>query len=424
MGVKTMKKIVSRLVDANTVFLGNTDSFTIINSNLRTEQIIGDINYSILLYDHAILPAAFLWQSSELRKLIPYLEPYIERGYILPAIRDYETTTDILDYYNRRIDETYKNKDDKINSFKSIASEIALPEHLKIARDIGRIGTQLHSDISSVRTEFQREWRKDLINKLDSYSLYSIVDSNSLLSDKEEFLKKLERLSWDSSFSRSYIVGKLLEANVKERLMNLLVARVSLLFLRANANLSKSDLLLPSSGKSSALQMGGVNRANIDLFCGVLDIFGLDSFSFKKLDPEEIIAIKESDEFIAFKEMYIELVESLSDEENDIKDIVVKRMIRKQNTEKIKKIAFIPLNKINYLSGAIFLTVVGEYFLTSGQSDLVPKLLFSTGTYGVSQIINRLKFVQDGLNKHPVSDFHKYIINQNYKLEMLKNLRI
>lgn len=57
-----MEKFLSSYKENRKIFLGDTDSYTIVQNGYTEDELIFKIKMATLLYDVVFIPAAYMWQ--------------------------------------------------------------------------------------------------------------------------------------------------------------------------------------------------------------------------------------------------------------------------------------------------------------------------------------------------------------------------
>lgn len=78
---------LSEIETRHKLFLGDFDPVKIKRQTISFDQIIYDLKAAALLYDHILIPAAYLWQSDLIGMRIPYFQDFIGAGILLPTVR-------------------------------------------------------------------------------------------------------------------------------------------------------------------------------------------------------------------------------------------------------------------------------------------------------------------------------------------------
>ena len=101
-----MRQFLQSIKNESRLFFGDADSYTIINNYYAEEYILIKLKLAVLMYDIVLMPAAFFWQSDIMSNIFPKIELLISNENILPVIRDYKDTEDIIVYFEKRASET------------------------------------------------------------------------------------------------------------------------------------------------------------------------------------------------------------------------------------------------------------------------------------------------------------------------------
>lgn len=407
-----MKLMVSRMTDRRILFFGEADSYTVMTHGVDSRELLTKLRTSALLYDHVILAAAYFWQSEELQNILPYVTQLIETGEILPSIRSPRITRDVIDYFDKRLEDTSGLLRTTIAENRALASEIARPEQRPVAEQLASLSTVVHLDTGSVEDAFRRLWSADTVNLRDPFSTRNAVLEGTGGNDRAvELLQNIGRIAQQAFFSRSVVAQELHKMNLPSSLTNALVERASELYLRSNASACGSEQLVSSrSGRITGPSVGPLTSANIDLFIRVLGVCGITPRQLLSLNDNELLAIKYSEEFQAFREKYFRLVETAALEHEDFTDEVWYRFERARSHDRIAKRFIGVLKSIQWASGALFAAALGA--VVQEPTAVGQTLLAASGaSAGASQFLGGLK----RLNATPVDDFVEFATRKEYR---------
>ena len=126
-----MEKFLNEYKDKTKLFFGDTDSFTIIDNKFKVDEISRKLLLSALLYDVVLFPAAYFWQSEIVSEVLHRNQALIRCERVLPVIRNFSVTRDIKDYYDKREEETAKQKDMEVYKDPSLNSELVKKDKSK-----------------------------------------------------------------------------------------------------------------------------------------------------------------------------------------------------------------------------------------------------------------------------------------------------
>ena len=101
-----MEKFLSSYKENKKIFLGDTDSYTVIQNGYTEEDLIYKIKMAVLLYDVVFIPTAYMWQSEQMKEVMYKIQSLILTENVLPIIRKSKETRDIKDYFEKRQSET------------------------------------------------------------------------------------------------------------------------------------------------------------------------------------------------------------------------------------------------------------------------------------------------------------------------------
>ncbi|MFI1654708.1 hypothetical protein ACH4ZU_07165 [Streptomyces sp. NPDC020472] len=416
-----MKLMVSRMTDKRTLFFGEADSYTVMTRGVAAQDLLAKLRTSALLYDHVILAAAYFWQSEQLRHVLPYVTELIGTGEILPSIRSPWVTRDVIDYFDKRIEDTAGLVGTPIFGIEALASEIARPEQRPVAEQLATIGTLVHLDTGSVEDTFRGLWLTDSSNVRDPYSVHNAVLETAGGHDGVgDLLRGIGAIAHQAFFSRSVVAQELYGMNLPPALTRVLIDRASELYLRSNASACGSEQLVTTRwAGSGGPSVGPLASANIDLFTRVLGVCGISPRQLHGLGDDEILAIKYSEEFQAFRETYFRLVETATLEHGNFTDELWKRFERMRTRDRMAKRFIRVLKSIELASGALFAAALGSVVqesTTFGQT-----LMAASGAgAGAGRFLGGLK----RLNTTPVDDFVEFATREAYRDRLRASFRL
>ena len=82
-----MEEFLSSFADNKKVFLGDTDSYTVIQNGYSEDDLLLKIKMATLLYDVVFIPAAYMWQSPQMKEVMYKIQPLLISGNVYPIIR-------------------------------------------------------------------------------------------------------------------------------------------------------------------------------------------------------------------------------------------------------------------------------------------------------------------------------------------------
>ena len=170
-----MEKFLSSYKGESKIFLGDTDSYTIIQNGFTEEDLIFKIKVATLLYDVVFIPAAYMWQSEQMKDVMYKIQALILTENVLPVIRKSKETRDVRDYFEKRENETKDLKGMEVYKIPSLASEVATKDNKKDMLFLDKLNCCMHLEEKSVKEEFINLWKNDLINSTDIDSISMII---------------------------------------------------------------------------------------------------------------------------------------------------------------------------------------------------------------------------------------------------------
>lgn len=404
-----MRQLVSNLNNDSKMFLGDFDSYTIIRHGTTFDYLYNLSKVGLLLYDRILLPAAFFWQSPVMQQLLLQLEPAIANGIMIPVIRDYETTTNIRDYFVRRMDESEKLGKLEVFQQPELASEIASPENEPYVHLLEDINSYAHLDRNSIREIYIDNWDKDLDNHFDVNSLNLLITQANIPIDhiqpiKQQFLAA----SAHPQFSRASCVDLIQQLIPEGRCRYLLTERASWLYLKSNADAYDSRIYYSHNPFN-----GMIFEDNLRLLAQTLSIVGITEDVISQLSTAEVLRIRISPEYQRFIIAYRDLISKIYVEQDVIVTSIRNSIAREMKKESRLLRLYRVLNFIQSGSVNLFMSLLGNHF--SG-SDVSTPLLFGSGSAAaVSAMIKRIDSVNKAMESCEFTNFKDYIVTNQYK---------
>lgn len=404
-----MREMLSELQHYEKIFIGDFDSYTIIKYGLSVDHLLFITKVALLLFDRILMPAAFFWQSKEMNKLRCYVERPIEGGIILPVIRDYESTTDIQDYFERRMDESQKIGNIEVFKQPELASEIADSHHIKQVKALKKLGVYAHSDQTPVHESFRAAWKSDLENHSDINSIHLLLCQSRLT---DEQIAKATLILLDESqhpqFSRASCIERVQQIIPSGHIQNLIKERTSWLYLHSNAISYNSKFYY-----SRNPYKGMVFEENLLLLLQTLDIFGITKEMLKQLSIAEILHLKSFPEYKEFIKAYREVLDAAYLRQNNIIEILRRKISWRVKQEHAILAIYKKLRFLQGCSSTIFLGLLVNYF--SGSSINTPTFIASGTTALATSILKKISFINDHMQTAAFYNFKKFIIGEQYQ---------
>lgn len=407
-----MEKFLSSYKENKKLFLGDTDSYTVIENGYTEEDLIYKIKMAVLLYDVVFIPAAYMWQSEQMKEVMYKIQSLILTENVLPIIRKSKETRDIKDYFEKRQNETKEFKNMEVYKIPSLATEIADSDDKKDMNFLNNLNCCLHLEEKSVKEEFISLWKNDLSNSADINAISMILyRSNIDFLHYNAILYELKNGVDYTNFSRSTLIDYILKLDISKDVKLRLQERISWLYLRANAKASQSDFFISESVDNTL-----VYRANVDIYIELLKNFGINKMMIQSLSIEELIRIKYSPEYLNFISSYNELVENIYYEQNNLVEKTNKRISTMLLHENVKRKICSKLPAIYGVSGTIFVGLIVNYFSGSIINDIAFGI--SGGVALSSYILKKLELINKSVSNTSFFDFKEYILKEEYKKKM------
>lgn len=411
-----MEKFLSSYNENKKIFLGDTDSYTIIQNGYTEESLILKIKTATLLYDVVFIPAAYMWQSEQMKEVMYKIQSLILTENVLPIIRRGKETRDVKDYFEKRENETKNLKSMEVYKIPSLATEIADDDDRKEMIFLNNLNCCLHLEDKSVKEEFINLWKNDLSDNADINSIYMILyRSNIDIRQYNTILNELKSNVDYVNFSRSTLIDYVLKLDISNSVKLLVQERISWLYLRANAKASESDFYTSKSTNNML-----VYKSNLGIYMELLKNFGINERMIQSLSMEELIRIKNSPEYLNFIFNYNQLVDNIYSEQMNIVQKTNKRINAMLIQENFKRKIWNKLSTIYGISSTIFIGLVVNYFSNNTINDIA--LGVSGGLAVSSYFLKKLEFINESMSKTSFIDFKEYIIREEYKRKMQKSI--
>ena len=403
-----MRRFLSESDHSQSIFVGDYDSYTIILQRSSFDNLLTTAKMALLLFDRLLMPAAFFWQSKEMTRLMKYLEEPIAYGFILPVIRDCDTTNDIYEYFQRRVDESQKIGDIEVFKQPELASEIANKKHTPVVKQLENLNVYAHSDKQSVRDSFTSLWISDLENHTDINSIRLLLCQSQI--SALELSGVLEALLDEArypQFSRASCIERIQKILPVGKIRDLIVKRTSWLYLKSNALSYNSKFYYTYDPYNRMLF-----EENLFLLTQTLEVFGISQKLISQLTVIEILQIKKSEEFQQFIATYRRLVYASYRRQSDIVDRLKKTLAGEMRKEKWISGIYKKLRFLQTTSMSIFLGLLINHF--SGNTIKNP-VWIATGTAStIPAVIRYFASLNHDVGRTPLSDFKEYIIAEQY----------
>lgn len=410
-----MNKFLSSYKESKKIFLGDTDSYTVIQNGYTEEELIFKIKMAVLLYDAVFIPAAYMWQSEQMKGVMYKIQPLILTENVLPIIRKSKETRDVKDYFEKRQNETKNLKYMDVFQIPSLATEIADSDDREDMLFLNKMNCCLHLEEKSVKEEFINLWQNDLLNNGDINAIFMILYRSNITTECYKIIINELKNNVDyENFSRSTLIDYILKLDISENIKLMLQERISWLYLMANARASQSDFYLSKSNNNL------VYRANLDVYIKLLENFGISKNMIRLLSLENLLRIKYSAEYLNFIKNYNRLVENVYHEQKDIIEKTGRRINKMICQENIKRITWNKLSGVCGISATIFIGLLVNYFSGSDVNNVVAAV--SGGVAASTAILKTIASINESMLDTSFYDFKEFIIKEEYKKRMQKNI--
>lgn len=396
----------------NTAYLGNADAYTTNELQLTKNDLYRDIKYGSLFYKHVIFSAAFFWQNKKVNSLMYNLEEYIQYGLVLPSIRNPESSNDILDYVYAREAETSTDDKEILDSI-GLGAEIVTTSDIEVAKVISNYNSVLHQEGRSVRSEYKYLFRRDLENKVDSNSIYSILSSQRY----RGYIEPLFKLSMHKNFSRSFVLSEISNYRITNFTLKKLGGRLSYLFLKSNSNIYRSDMLISSSKKELYLNPEvEISKGNMYLIKEVFVKMGITPHNIDMLSARDIIIIRESPQFKQFCNTYFNILSTIRDFEESSIDNILRHIVKQKRFDSSMKLISLPSIFFKNVSREIITYLLFGYY--GVESAVASNAIIATGYDLLEKLVPKIEIFK----KSGIDEFSKYFIEKKFEKESIRLL--
>lgn len=411
------KKNISDMGNLSKIFLADYDSYSIKHYNISLDYLRFISKAALLLYDIILIPAAFFWQSEEMVTLTTSMQELMEYGLIVPVIRDYNTTSDIYDYYNARQTEnsilkkqySLSNKIIKSDLDTGIFSEITTSKDRDNARKLEKMSHAAYSDINSVKHLFIKNWIEDISSLSDLNSIGYFLDFCKMPREINESLLGEVKKTFFSRVSCIYTSQKVIS---NFSLQKIIENRISWLYLKSVSEAYGSKIYAVNNPYKNTIK-----EDNIPMMIKALSTIGISPELIRSLSFSDIIVIKCSPEYQNFIKVFRKIIAETSKKQQDIneslKSVISRRFFKERLISHIP-----PMDYINNLSSSVFFGLIANAL--SG-TNIDPSFFITFG--GISALaflLNRISRI----NNTPFLDMQHFIISKKYEEKMLNTFRI
>ncbi len=394
------------------IFIGDFDSYNIIKNSMSETELLYILKAALFLYDGVFIPAAYFWQSYPMAQIMPKIQMLIENEMVLPTIRNYQVTSDIKEYFERRETDTQNLLGTYSVKRPELKAEIATKENLKDVMVLHNINSYVHLQNSSIGNTFREMLEIDIDSSADVHSIHTLLTMSSVSLEKIVEIKSvLLKEIYFSGLQRSNLVNIIMSLKLSRKLENELCDRISWLYLSASAKASNAKLFL-----SKGQYWGVIKEENLFMFINTLMCLGITKQFLGNLSIKDVLILKQSSEYQNFINKYRELVYDIGHEERNIEIILQKKVLKEKNREgnwlRLNRI----LQYVNAASASIFVGLIVNYF--SNSEIMTVPALTAAGTMGICQFIKKIDFLNRKMEEKSFLEFKSYIAKKMYNDEI------
>ena len=390
------------------IFIGDFDSYNVIKNNISETELFHILKVALFLYDGVVIPAAYFWQSYPMARIMPKIQMLIENEMVLPTIRNYQVTSDIKEYFERRETDTQNLLGTFSVKKAELKAEIATKENLKDVMLLHNINSYVHLQNSSIGNTFREMLEIDIGSSADIHSIHTLLIMSSISLERIAEIKSvLLKEIYFSGLQRSNLVNIIMSLKLDRKLEDELCERISWLYLRASAKVANAKLFL-----SKGQYWGAIKEENLFMFINTLICLGITRQFLVNLSIKDILILKQSSEYQNFINKYRELVYDIGYEERNIEMILQKKVLKEKNRERNWLRWNRLLQFVNAASASVFVGLIVNYF--SNSKIMTVPAITAAGTMGISSFMKKINILNGEMETKSFLEFKSYIAKKRY----------
>lgn len=414
-----MEKFLSEYENKMKLFFGDTDSFSILENNFTVKEISRNLLLSALLYDVVLFPAAYTWQSEIMSEVIHRNQALIISERVLPVIRNYSITRDVKDYYEKREEETAKQKNLEVFKDPSLNSELVKKENRRDMEFADGLNTYMHLEDISVKEAFIKLYKKDIEDIYDDKSIYTIINKTGCSIEQNEAYRRLLLDGVDyEKFSRSTVIDYISTLRFSENIEHKIRSRVSNLYLLANAIAANADFYISIDDNVET-----VKYSNLHMHKRILEAVGITSCILDKMTATDVLRIVTSDEYKIFIAHYRDLIRDIQNTNSMNVEMLKTTLDRKIYIQGMAEPFYKAASYIGTVSTSVLVGLIVNWISGSLGNWLILGIGATSGLAIANRVLDKIKQMNFYVSSVGYFKFKEYIINGIYNKNQNTTIR-
>lgn len=414
-----MEKFLSEYENKMKLFFGDTDSFSILENNFTVKEISRNLLLSALLYDVVLFPAAYTWQSEIMSEVIHRNQALIISERVLPVIRNYSITRDVKDYYEKREEETAKQKNLEVFKDPSLNSELVKKENRRDMEFADGLNTYMHLEDISVKEAFIKLYKKDIEDIYDDKSIYTIINKTGCSIEQNEAYRRLLLDGVDyEKFSRSTVIDYISTLRFRENIEHKIRSRVSNLYLLANAIAANADFYISIDDNVET-----VKYSNLHMHKRILEAVGITSCILDKMTATDVLRIVTSDEYKIFIAHYRDLIRDIQNTNSMNVEMLKTTLDRKIYIQGMAEPFYKAASYIGTVSTSVLVGLLVNWISGSLGNWLILGIGATSGLAIANRVLDKIKQMDFYVSSVGYFKFKEYIINGIYNKNQNTTIR-
>lgn len=414
-----MEKFLSEYENKMKLFFGDTDSFSILENNFTVKEISRNLLLSALLYDVVLFPAAYTWQSEIMSEVIHRNQALIISERVLPVIRNYSITRDVKDYYEKREEETAKQKNLEVFKDPSLNSELVKKENRRDMEFADGLNTYMHLEDISVKEAFIKLYKKDIEDIYDDKSIYTIINKTGCSIEQNEAYRRLLLDGVDyEKFSRSTVIDYISTLRFRENIEHKIRSRVSNLYLLANAIAANADFYISIDDNVET-----VKYSNLHMHKRILEAVGITSCILDKMTATDVLRIVTSDEYKIFIAHYRDLIRDIQNTNSMNVEMLKTTLDRKIYIQGMAEPFYKAASYIGTVSTSVLVGLLVNWISGSLGNWLILGIGATSGLAIANRVLDKIKQMNFYVSSVGYFKFKEYIINGIYNKNQNTTIR-
>lgn len=374
---------------------------------------------SALLYDVVLFPAAYTWQSEIMSEVIHRNQALIISERVLPVIRNYSITRDVKDYYEKREEETAKQKNLEVFKDPSLNSELVKKENRRDMEFADGLNTYMHLEDISVKEAFIKLYKKDIEDIYDDKSIYTIINKTGCSIEQNEAYRRLLLDGVDyEKFSRSTVIDYISTLRFSENIEHKIRSRVSNLYLLANAIAANADFYISIDDNVET-----VKYSNLHMHKRILEAVGITSCILDKMTATDVLRIVTSDEYKIFIAHYRDLIRDIQNTNSMNVEMLKTTLDRKIYIQGMAEPFYKAASYIGTVSTSVLVGLIVNWISGSLGNWLILGIGATSGLAIANRVLDKIKQMNFYVSSVGYFKFKEYIINGIYNKNQNTTIR-